>query len=173
MATIQHKHVKGKDNHVIYRWRFATETQRAQQTVADEDIGKVAWTVDTNRFYVCTGAAPATWALITPVPTLIKGNFVGALVPQVGSSKFFPPDACRILQVYCSAGVAGAVGSTLVDVKCNGQSVMDPLLSLPAGQHLSQRQLVDRAVGPGDWITIDIVQAAQGVRDLVVYMLYH
>lgn len=60
-----HSQILPKDNHPIYTWSYSTEAARlADTSFVVSDIGKLAWEVDNNTFWVLLSVTPISWAAI-------------------------------------------------------------------------------------------------------------
>lgn len=65
-----HRNVTIADgNHIVHAWQVADETARLALVLAATDIGKVAFQIDTQKFYVLEDDVTPVWALLNPSDT--------------------------------------------------------------------------------------------------------
>lgn len=73
-----HKELTGDNVHVIHKWEFADAAARAAASgIVADDIGKLAWQMDDDSFYVLTDTGPNVWTAIN------AGRVTEALLPDM------------------------------------------------------------------------------------------
>lgn len=73
-----HRTLTGADLHALQRWEFADQTAMdAASGLESGDVGKVAWKIDDDTFYVLVNHSPATWT------TLGGGRVKSTLLPDM------------------------------------------------------------------------------------------
>lgn len=91
--------------HVFHAFEYADATARGAAVSADfiaEDVGKVAWQLDNNSFWVLTDISPVTWSSIAASGT-------GGFAYQLVSASATLPDTNTIIEVDLDAGAAATL----------------------------------------------------------------
>lgn len=88
-------------------------------------------------------------------------NFVGSLVPTVGTAKFYPPQTITVTSLYVAIGTQALEPITVV-VKKNNTPAATAVL--PANSNRTLPQAVSVVVTSSDYLTVDIPSAMSGAN---------
>jgi hypothetical protein len=172
-TVVYHKDLPPKDNHPVHRWEFNTEAERLALVPTSVDLGKIAWERSGERLYILTSVSPVTWTGIPTGERVTKGNFVGEVAAVTGTSRLYFPQPTVVRGVYASIGTAAGSGGVVYDVRKNGLSIMtNPKPAIAAGEYKSTVRSLSVGMTVTDYLTVDVIQAGSGARDLVVYIIH-
>jgi len=88
-GTLRQLPIGSTVNQPIYTWEVANESARLSLSVDSEDIGKIAWQISDNSFWILTSTLP-TWSSLsggstTSTPTGSGGIIDGGLRIETSS----------------------------------------------------------------------------------------
>lgn len=182
-----HSQILPKDNHPFYTWQSANAAARLADNASKvtTDIGKIAWDVDTNAFWILTNVTPVTWvALITASAGASPddgtvGPIVGDITGHAGSATA-ADNAERLSTPRTIALVGDVVGTATFDGSTNIQITttttadavtlgIDTNGDYVASSEVTGNGLTGNATGEGSVFTVNSNATPNNTPDTIVY----
>jgi len=182
-----HSQILPKDNHPFYTWQSANAAARLADNASKvtTDIGKIAWDVDTNAFWILTTVTPVTWVALITANAITSpddgtvGPIVGSITGHAGSATD-ADNAERLSTPRTIALVGDVVGTATFDGSANIQITttttadavtlgIDTSGDYVVSSEATGNGLTGSATGEGSVFTVNSNATPDNTPDTIVY----